>query len=71
LEGFNQALHLHRRARTLRRELRAAEAALGRDASDFNLGRLADLQKEIHETESLEALVEGFGVSSGRPTRSF
>ncbi|WP_425419101.1 DNA primase [Oricola indica] len=71
LEGFRQALHLHRRSRTLRRELRAAEAALGTDASDFNFGRLADIRKEIDETESLEALVEGFGVSSGRPTRSF
>jgi DNA primase len=71
LEGFRQALHLHRRARTLRRELRAAEAALGSDASDFNFGRLVDIRREIDRTESLEALVEGFGVSSGRPTRSF
>ncbi|GAB4363470.1 MAG: DNA primase [Oricola sp.] len=71
LEGFRQALHLHRRARALRRELRAAEAALGTDTSDFNFGRLADIRREIDRTESLEALVEGFGVSSGRPTRSF
>jgi DNA primase len=71
LEGFRQALHLHRRARALRRELRAAEAALGSDSSDFNFGRLADIRREIDRTESLEALVEGFGVSSGRPTRSF
>jgi DNA primase len=55
----------------LRRELRAAEAALGSDASDFNFGRLADIRREIDRTESLEALVEGFGISSGRPTRSF
>ena len=71
LEGFRQALHLHRRARALRRELRAAETALGTDASDFNFGRLADIRREIDRTESLEALVDGFGVSSGRPTRSF
>jgi len=71
LEGFLQALHLHRRARALRRELRAAEAALGSDSSDFNFGRLADIRREIDRTDSLEALVEGFGVSSGRPTRSF
>jgi len=71
LEGFLQALHLHRRARALRRELRAAEAALGSESSDFNFGRLADIRREIDRTDSLEALVEGFGVSSGRPTRSF
>lgn len=70
-EGFRQALRLHRRAKSLRRELRAAEAALGSDASEINFGRLADIRKEIDETESLEALVDGFGVSSGRPTRSF
>ena len=70
-EGFTQALRLHRRAKSLRRELRAAEAALGSEASDFNFGRLADIRKEIDETESLEALVDGFGVSSGRPSRSF
>ncbi|MCI5073671.1 DNA primase [Oricola sp.] len=71
LEGFRQALRLHRRARALRRELRAAEAALASDATDFNFGRLADLRKEIDESESLEALIEGFGISSGRPMRSF
>ena len=71
LEGFRQALHLHRRARTLRRELRAAEAALGSDASEVNYGRLVDIRREIDAADSLEALVEGFGVSSGRPMRSF
>jgi DNA primase len=71
LEGFRQALQLHRRARTLKRELRAAEAACASDGNDMNYGRLADIQKEIDSTESLEALVEGFGVSSGRPVRSF
>jgi DNA primase len=71
MEGFRQALHLHRRARTLRRELRAAEAACADDANDMNFGRLVDIQKEIASTETLEALVEGFGVQSGRPVRSF
>ena len=71
LEGFSQALHLHRRARALDRELKAAEAACANDATDFNFGRLADLRREIASTETLEALVEGFGVQSGRPTRSF
>ncbi|QKV18802.1 DNA primase [Oricola thermophila] len=70
-EGFRQALHLHRRSRVLRRELRAAEAALGRESSELNFRRVADIRNEIDRTDSLEALVEGFGVSSGRPTRSF
>ncbi|WP_193176052.1 DNA primase [Oricola nitratireducens] len=71
LEGFRQALRLHRRARTLRRELGAAQNAYANDGNDMNFGRLADLRKEIDETESIEALVDGFGVSSGRPSRSF
>ncbi|TCD10955.1 DNA primase [Oricola cellulosilytica] len=70
-EGFRQALHLHRRARSLKRELRAAEAACASDGDELDYNRLADIQKEIDTANSLEALVDGFGVSSGRPMRSF
>jgi DNA primase len=70
-EAFRQALQLHRRARTLNRELRSAERALATDSTEFNLARLTDIRREIDQTDSLEALVEGFGLSSGRPVKSF
>src|SRR5690606_36495476 len=35
-DAFTQALHLHRSARTLRRELKQAEAALASDPTDEN-----------------------------------
>lgn len=70
-EGWRQALTLHRRARTLHNELKAAEAALAEDASDANLARLVEIQKQLVASEGTEALIEGFGASSGRKARVF
>jgi DNA primase len=70
-EGWNQALTLHRRERTLHRELREAEAALANEPSDANLARLVDIQKQLANSEGTEALIEGFGSSSGRQARVF
>ncbi len=70
-EGWVQALTLHQRQRTLHRELKDAEAALGRDSSEANLARLVDIQKQLARTEGTEALIEGFGASSGRSARAF
>jgi DNA primase len=70
-EGWLQALTLHRRKRTLHKELKDAEAALAREPSDANLARLVDIQQELAKSEGTEALIEGFGSSSGRQARIF
>jgi len=70
-EAFLQALHLHHNARTLHRELKAAEAALATDPTDENYRHLVEIQAQFRDVQATEALVEGFGVSSGRAGRSF
>jgi len=65
-EVLKQALTLHRRTRALHRELQLAELALGNDASELNLARLRDIQEQLSALSGMEAVVEGFGVSSGR-----
>jgi len=67
-EVLKQALSLHRRARTLHRELQLAEIALGKDSSEINFGRLRDLQAQMSALGGIEAAVEGFGAQSGRPS---
>jgi DNA primase len=70
-EGWSQALTLHRRKRTLHKELKEAEAALANEPSDANLARLVDIQNQLANSEGTEALIEGFGASSGRQARVF
>ncbi len=70
-EGWLQALTLHRRARTLHKELKDAEGALGLDPSEANLARLVDIQQQLAKSEGTEALIEGFGAPSGRAARAF
>jgi DNA primase len=70
-EGWLQALTLHTRKGALHRELKDAEAALGEDPSEANLARLVDIQKQLARSEGTEALIEGFGASSGRAARAF
>lgn len=62
---------LHRKARTLNRELKDAERALGDDPSEANLAWIRDVQNRLAALEGTEALIEGFGASSGRLTRGF
>jgi DNA primase len=69
-EAFAQALHLHRSARTLHRELKAAEAALAAEPTDENYRHLVEIQNQFRDVQATEALIEGFGVSSGRAGRS-
>lgn len=69
-EALAQALHLHRNARTLHKELRAAEAALASDPSDEHLQQLLAVQAQFHDAQATEALIEGFGVTSGRVDRN-
>jgi DNA primase len=68
-DAFSQALHLHRSARTLHKELKQAEAALATDPTDENYRRLVEIQAQFRDVQATEALIEGFGVSSGRVGR--
>lgn len=68
---LNQAMALHRRARTLHRELKSAEFALGQDPSEENFARLQEIKLELAGLDGREAALEGFGIMSGRPARSF
>ncbi len=61
---------LHRKHRTLNRELKDAERALGDEPSEANLAWIRDVQGRLAALEGTEALIEGFGVSSGRGLRS-
>ncbi|CAG1010636.1 DNA primase [Rhizobiaceae bacterium] len=65
-DAFAQALHLHRSARTLHRELKAAEAALAAEPTDENYRHLVEIQAQFRDVQATEALIEGFGVMSGR-----
>jgi DNA primase len=44
---------------------------LGDAPSDENLAWLRDLQERLAALEGSEAMIEDFGVSSGRAARSF
>lgn len=70
-ECWLQALTLHTRKGTLNKELRDAEAALAESPSEANLARLVDIQNQLASSEGVEALIEGFGASSGREKRVF
>jgi DNA primase len=61
---------LHRKCRTLNRELKDAERALGDDPSEQNFAWLRDVQGRLSAMDGTEASIEGFGVLSGRPTRT-
>ena len=65
-QGFRHVLTLHRKMRTLNRELKLAAAALERDLTDENFAHLADIKAQIATVEGAEATIEGFGASSGR-----
>jgi DNA primase len=62
-------LTLHRRKGTLHKELKDAEAALAAQPSEANLARLVDIQGQLASSEGTEALIDGFGASSGRESR--
>jgi len=62
---LKQALSLHRRARTLHRELQLAELALGKDSSDANLGRLKDIQAQLPALGGIEALSKALAYNRG------
>jgi DNA primase len=67
---WHQIVTLHRKKRTLSRELREAERALGAEPSEANFARLKDVQDRLAAIDGTEALIEGFGEPSGRPART-
>ncbi len=72
-EGYRQALSLHKRTKALRRqrielEREVAEATEAEDGGriDQVIGALHQVQLEITRMENQEAIIDGFGVMSGR-----
>lgn len=63
---FEQASGLHRRIHTIRNELRLAEAELGENATEERFAAFVALSSELSQLQQIDALVEGFGVLSGR-----
>src|ERR1700722_13970858 len=74
LSTWHQLVSLHRQWHSLLRELKDAELALGDEVSDqaseANLAWLRDVKARLAEVDGTEALIEGFGESSGRFQRS-
>jgi DNA primase len=70
LVTWQQLVGLHRQWHSLLKELKEAEHALGEDGSEANYLRLRDVKTRLSKMEGTEALIEGFGASSGRPARS-
>jgi len=66
---WKQLVALHRQWHSLTRELKDAEIALGQDNSEANYMRLLDVKARLSSLDGTEALIEGFGASSGRPSR--
>jgi len=69
-EAFAQALHLQRSAGILHKELKVAETALATDPTDENYRNLIEIQTQFRDLQATEALIEGFGIASGRRERS-
>ena len=70
LVTWQQLVALHRQWHSLTKELKDAEQALGQDASEANYLRLRDVKGRLSRMEGTEALIEGFGASSGRGVRT-
>jgi len=76
LSTWHQLVVLHRQWHSLLRELKDAELALGDElasgdeGSGANYRWLRDVKARLAEVDGTEALIEGFGESSGRLQRS-
>ncbi len=68
-QWWRHVLTLHHKNRTLNRELKEAERALGEEPSERNYTWLLDVQGRLAAIEGTEASIEGFGALSGRPRR--
>jgi DNA primase len=68
---WTHVVSLHHKSRTLHKELKDAELALGDAPSEENLAWLRDVQERLAALDGAEALIDGFGGASGRPVRNF
>ena len=71
LDGWLQALSLYERNRNLKSELLAAERVYNEIGDEASFYRMTDIRAEISREEGTEALIEGFGLPSGRAAQSF
>lgn len=71
IDGWHQSYVMHLKNHTLHRELELAERELERENNQENFDRLLQVKAEIAREEGTEALIDGFGVSSGRPSKTF
>ena len=65
---FAQAMHMHQRHSVLTREVRLLRDAAEADLSEDSFRRMVELQAEIRAVENLDAILEGYGAASGRPS---
>ncbi len=65
-QWWTHLVTLHHKKRTLNKELKDAEHALGEEPTDANLAWLRDVQARLSALDGFEAQIEGFGASSGR-----
>ncbi|HEY8380953.1 MAG TPA: DNA primase [Microvirga sp.] len=61
-DALRQAITLHRRARTLHTELRAAERAIAEEDNEANLAWLREVQNQLSSTEGAEADLDSGAV---------
>ena len=64
-QWWTHVVTLHRKQRTLNRELKDAERALGEEPTDANLAWLRDVQARLSALDGSEAQIEGFGLVLG------
>jgi len=70
LMTWKQLVALHRQWHSLIKELKDAEHALGQENSEENYLWLRDVKARLSDIDGTEALIEGFGLASGRAVRS-
>ena len=70
LMTWKQLVALHRQWHSLIKELKDAEQALGQDSTEANYSWLQDVKARLSVIDGTEALIEGFGASSGRAART-
>jgi len=69
LVTWQQLVALQRKRNSLVREVMEAEQAFNQDYTDRNYLRLKDANERLSSLDGTEALIEGFGASSGRGVR--
>ena len=70
LMTWKQLVALHRQWHSLVKELKDAEQALGQDTTEANYSWLQDVKARLSVIDGTEAMIEGFGASSGRTVRT-